>query len=397
MNTMKLILFVFSVALGTAHAAGEYEKAVKANNDFGFRFYQAIRKQDGNRVQNRFVSPVSGFLALSMLSNGAQGETERAVRQTIEASKLTREELNRANRDLINQLRSQASLENPVILEIANSLWSDHSLQFRNEFSDLLKKEYDAEARNLDFKSPQAAKTINQWTSDKTHGKISEIVKTPLESQFYLLNATYFKGPWRHPFNEKLTTKENFQLETGTRQVDMMHGGVTAGYVKGTGYEALDMGIGPFHDASVIFILPEKNVAELENRLDMGLWNEVQDRLAQHHAIHDVKVALPKFKFEYEANLIQPLMDLGMGIAFGPGANFEDMIPGSVTINKALQKTYLGMNEIGTEAAAVTVIGGVTSVPNYPKAKMTLNRPFVVVIRDNKTHSVLFLGTVANP
>lgn len=390
---MKTLLSMGFVCLLSAHGfATTIEKAAKANNEFGFEFYKAIKRHENKGTENRLVSPVSGYFALAMTSNGAQGATEEAIRKTIAASSLTREELNTANQTLLKSLNGK----HEVKLVLANSLWTDDGFGMIEDFRSRVQSTYDAEARELDLQQPGTADVINDWVMDKTNGKIRDLVKDPIQETFFIINATYFKGAWRYPFSESNTSDDNFYTASGTKRVPTMHGNFIGRYVKASGYEVVELSYGAMNEASMLLFVPE-NLSELESNLSNELWEGVSKKLADPDQTRIVKLALPKFEFKYASNLVQPLSEMGMEVAFSPMANFFDMVRSPIQLTKALQKTFIKLDEKGTEAAAATVIGGTTSAPAFKHVTVNADRPFLVAIRDNATNAVLFIGAVGQP
>lgn len=393
MNVYKTAIGLVCLAFAfTASAApGTTEKAVKANNDFGFKFYQAIKRSEGDEAKNRLVSPVSAYFALAMTSNGARGATEEAIRATIAANHLTRDEMNRANLSLLDALNSREEIK----LALANSVWTREGLGLLSTFAQSATKYYRAEARELDFGDPKSAEIINGWVAAKTNDKIKKIVENPIEEDFYLMNATYFKGSWRQPFDEARTKPASFLGARGKSNVPTMHGRLETQYVDMGGYEVVELPYGARHEASLL-LFTTKDLGKLEADLSAEVWNEVNAKL-ESAKTHFVNLSLPKFTFEYESDLKPGLARMGMEIAFGPGADFLDLTRHNMVLSKAIQKTFINLDEKGTEAAAVTIIGGVTSVPMHPEVTVKADRPFLVAIRDNATNALLFLGSVVQP
>jgi serine protease inhibitor len=372
--------------------SGSLEKAVKANNEFGFEFYKNIKRYEKKGTVNRLVSPISGYMAISMVDNGARSTTEEAIRKTIAATGMTRDELNASNRLLLNELNSRKDVQ----LELANSIWTQQGFDLLSSFRNSVVKHYDAEARELDLTAPTAAEIINQWCAKKTHDRITKVLEAPLGENFYLVNATYFKGSWRYPFLVQNTRAEDFYAASGRIRVPTMHNSFFGKYLKESGYEVAELSYGSSHEASLLLIVPD-SLEDFESKLDAKVWEAISEKLSESGRMHDVTLSLPKFKFEYESDLKPVLSDMGMAIAFNPGANFLDMTRNGIYLSKALQKTFIQLDEKGTEAAAVTVIGGVTSAPMYPKVTLKADKPFLVAIRDNESKAVLFIGAVGQP
>lgn len=390
MRVFKTLIGIVCLATAiTAQAKPGIEQAVEANNKFGFEFYKAVK---GEKGKNRLLSPVSAFMALGMTNSGARDATEVAIRKTLAASHLTREELNLANQALLKDLNSRKTVE----LKLANSVWTREGFGLLSSFVGDANRYYDAEARELDFSAPEAAATINQWAADHTSGKIKKVVDSPLGSDFYLMNATYFKGSWTHAFWEGYTKPAPFKTASGTKMVQMMQNGLEAKYVKRDDYEVVELPYGERYESSMLVFVPQ-SLEKLEASLDDAEWKAVNALLEKHTAQHQVSLKMPKFEFAYRADLKEPLSNMGMQIAFTPMANFRDLTRDNIVLNHATQDTYIRLDEKGTEAAAVTVIGGVTSVPMLPHATVVVDRPFLVAIKDNSSGAILFLGSIVEP
>lgn len=385
-----IVCLALTLAMNATASVGG--KAVDANNTFGFEFYRAVKRSQSEKHKNRLLSPVSAYMALAMTSNGARGETEEAIRKTIAASHMDRSELNAANLELLLALTSRRDVQ----LELANSVWTRQGLGLLASFSQNATKYYRAEARELDFSDPNAADIINGWASDKTHGRIKDVVEKPIEDDFYLINATYFKGSWSYPFAEESTKLEPFHGPTGKKAVPTMHNRLDTQYLKRSNYEVVALPYGERMEASLLLFVTE-NLDKLEESLDVSEWKAINTGLAASGSTYNVTLSLPKFQFEYDADLKIPLSEMGMAIAFSGAANFFDLTRAPMVLSKAIQKTFINLDEKGTEAAAVTVIGGITSVPFYPEVTVRVDRPFLVAIRDNSTGAVLFLGSILQP
>ena len=257
---------------------------------------------------------------------------------------------------------------------------------------------FSSEVKGLDFKDPQSKDVINAWVSNKTNDLIKTIVdEIPPQMVMYLINATYFKGAWKDPFDPDRTFDNPFFLNDNSQEmVKMMnHGQFELPYFETAQFQAVDLAYGD-SIFSMTLLLPKEtsSINELIDELTLANWEEwialFQDE--------DIFFSMPKFKVEYEKPLNQVLKDLGMQVAFTKGvADFTKINPGgNLYIDQVMHKSFIEVNEEGTEAAAVTSVGvGTTSVPVIPY--FTANRPFLYVIRENKTNSILFIGKMMNP
>ena len=357
-----------------------------ANSRFGFKLLHDLRERDPGG--NIFISPLSISIALTMTYNGAVGETERAMAEALEIDGLDLSTINNSNAAL------RTSLENPdpkVEISIANSIWSRQGIDFNPEFLERNRTFFGAEIASLDFSSPQATAIINDWVNTNTNGKIEKIVdRIDPQTLLFLINAIYFKGNWQDEFDPSRTRQGTFQLPNGgEKQVQMMRREGEYPYFRSENFEATSLPYGdgqlgmyiflPSRDSSLNKFLRNLNTENWE-----GWISQFQDR--RH------EMMLPRFKLEYEVRLNDTLKALGMGIAFGGGANFSGMGP-NLFISEVRHKTFVEVNEEGTEAAAVTAVVIAASVPPV----FRVNRPFFFTIYDAETQTILFMGTVTEP
>ncbi len=374
------------------------KQVVETDNRFGLKLLRSTveaEHADAGTPQNVFLSPLSVSMALGMTLNGARGETRAAMERTLEKQDLSPAEINDAYRGLIDLLET---LDPNVDVALANSIWYREALPVRQAFIDTNRVHFDAEVAGLDFSSAEASDRINSWVDDETRGNIETIVPAsiPDEIVMYLINATYFKGAWRTQFDPEKTEEEAFRLADGsTIQVPMMTQteDVYHPYLRTEQFTAVDLAYG---DSlySMTLLRPNEgtSVATLVDSLDAEMWTRVTQEMKSRELS---RVKVPKFTLRYEKTLGDILSNLGMDIAFDPKrANFRDIADASLFISKVKHKTFLRVNEEGTEASAATSVGvGATSVP----PSIVLDRPFVLAIRENHSGTVLFLGVIANP
>ena len=369
---------------------------VTANTQFGFDVFNEIRKIEQDK--NIFISPLSISIALAMTLNGASGETEQAMTNTLQLQRLGTELINTGYAGLRHALQTS---DPKVTLTIANSLWARQDVPFKQDFLQRNTQFFGAEVSTLDFTDPNTLTTINQWVNTNTNGKIPEILdEINPDMVLFLINAIYFKGTWQTEFDPSRTRDGTFYLATGDeKQVPMMTR--TGDYLYYENYEAKFQAISlPYGDGrmSMYIFLPYRE-SDLNTFLD-GLNTENWENWIPQLREQEVFLSMPKFKLEYEKTLNNPLQSLGMGIAFAPGlADFSRMadlevLGQNLYIGEVLHKAVVEVNEEGTEAAAVTSVG--IRATSAPPAFMA-NRPFFFAIRDNETKTVLFMGTVVDP
>ncbi|NUO00351.1 MAG: serpin family protein [Saprospiraceae bacterium] len=362
------------------------------NNAFGFEMLKKL--QSHNPDDNLFISPLSIAAALSMTLNGAAGDTKTAMQQTMHLSDWEIQQLNSAWSCLLEIL---PQLDPDVAVNIANSIWYRQGFMVRPEFLDANTQNYNSEVAALNFSDPAALTTINGWVDQKTNGLIETILdEIPASAVMYLINAIYFKGAWKKEFDPQYTTDATFYLENGTQTpIKMMtHGETTLPYFTTSTFEAVDLAYADSIYSMSIF-LPKVGVSvnELANTLSQSTWNTWLESFQPQK----MYFSMPRFKMEYKEKLNRSLSELGMGIAFGPAADFSGINgTGGLYIDEAIHKSFIEVNEEGTEAAAVTSIGIVeTSLPSIPI--FYADRPFLFAIRENKTGSILFFGKLMNP
>jgi serpin B len=358
----------------------------QASNQFGFDIYHKIYES-----KDMLLSPLSLSLALSMAANGAEGTTAEQMLSTLGFAGKDKEAMNTYYQKMTAGL---LEADPKTTFEVANSIWADEKIGVKKSFTDITKKYFNSEVYSADFKTQATVNAINKWCSDKTHGKINSIMDKPDPNLVMaLINALYFKGEWSFEFNDK-TKKEDFtDLNGGKAKVDMMSAEEKLLYAEKDGYSMvrLPYGNGAF---SMDVILPPKgkdfgeavaafNAGSFEN-LDYGMSNAI------------VNLKLPKFTFEYTTSLVSALQALGMTQAFTNNADFSAMAEKSLKISTVMQKTFIDVNEKGTEAAAVTFIGFTTTAfgPSSEPRRVDFfaDRPFLFLIRENSTGAILFIG-----
>jgi serpin B len=373
---------------------------VTGNSSFALDLYQEVRQKEGNL----FYSPFSISTALAMTYAGAKADTETAMAETLHFT-LPQDKLHPAFNWLDLQLESRGQGASGADgqgfrLNVVNALWGQIGYNFEAPFLDTLAQSYGAGMHIVDFAGdPQgSADLVNGWVSDRTEGKIEKLVPasaiTP-ETVLILTNAIYFNAAWKYPFETANTKDGTFTLSDGsTVTVPMMHNAPEMQYGEGAGYQAVSM---PYDgdELSMIFLLPEQGtLADFEASLDAAKLGGIVGGMTTHQ----VDITMPKFKFEYELGLKKTLESMGMEVAFQSGvADFTGInSQGKPYIQDVLHKAFIGVNEAGTEAAAATaVIIGDESAPE--PAAIALDRPFLFVIRDDATGSLLFVGRVADP
>jgi serpin B len=366
-------------------------RLVAANTKFGFNLFNTLSKQQPN--QNIFISPTSVALALSMTYNGVSGETKQEMTKVPELTGMTPQEINAANQALQNSLQK---VDPNVQVSIANSLWAQQGFSLKPEFQQTNQEYYKANLTELDFMNPQAPSIINNWVSQKTQGKIDRIVnQISLEQVLFLINAIYFKGNWETPFDKSQTTNQTFSLPDGTsKQHPMMSQAGSYGYYETDKFQAVSLPYGEEGALAMYIFLPDSNsnLATFLQQLTPENWNQWMQILKFRR--EDGRIDIPRFKMEYEVELNSTLIALGMaGIFDISKADFSPMTDDNVAVDSVKHKTFVEVNEEGTEAAAVTSMEVSLGVP----FQMNVDRPFFCAIQDHTTGTILFMGTIVDP
>ncbi|MEG3933864.1 serpin family protein [Microcoleus sp. T3_B1] len=364
-------------------------RLVAANTKFGFNLFNTLTKQQPN--QNIFISPTSVALALSMAYNGVSGETKQEMTKALELTGMTPQEINAANQALQNSLQK---VDPNVQVSIANSLWAKQGFSLKPEFQQTNQEYYKANLTELDFTNPQAPSIINNWVSQKTQGKIDQIVEEISPAQvLFLINAIYFKGNWQTPFDKSQTANKTFSLSDGSsKQHPMMSQTGIYGYYETDKFEAVSLPYSKEGSLSMYIFMPRlnSNLETFLQQLTAENWNKWMQEFREINCI----IEIPRFTMEYKVELKSTLIALGMaGIFEISKADFSPMTDDNVAVASVKHKTFVEVNEEGTEAAAVTSIELFRSLPFL----MNVNRPFFCAIQDDTTGTILFMGTIFDP
>jgi serpin B len=369
------------------------QSLVKSDNEFGLKLFQKVVEQEGEK--NIFISPLSVSMALGMTCNGANGSTKEAMENTLELSHLTIQQINESYKTLIELL---TSLDSKVTLDIANSIWYRQEFTFEPEFIDLNKTYFNAEVSGLNFNDPNSVGIINNWVDKNTNGRITEVINSinPLDVMF-LINAIYFKGTWTYEFDKDLTKDDWFYLSTGSEVAcKMMEQKGDFQYFANADFEAADLPYGDgYFSMTIILPKPGTNIDDIIARFTPDDWEEWMSGFKKQGLV----VQMPKFKLQYKLSLIPTLSALGMEIAFTDQADFTRMYPpGDLYISDVKHKTFVEVNEEGSEAAAVSSVTiGITSLGDPTIPVFRVDRPFIFVIRDQHSGSIIFAGKIIEP
>ena len=392
-----LTLGSFAALEACAASSADQQKLASANTGFAFKLLKEIAKEQP--AQNVFISPYSVSSVLQMVCNGAGGKTKAEMQQVLGTSGMTLAAMNQANQNLHQAITTSCS---NVVLNSANAIWYRKGMPVKPEFIACNQRFYQARVEGLDFNDPASVEIMNAWVNDMTRGRIPSIVSGPIDplTDLYLANAVYFKGGWFVPFEAKETKERVFHLRGGQqKKLPMMTQTRGFSYRQGTGYQAVRLGYKDRNLGMYVF-LPDANSSseKLLALMHGGNWERITlPGFSERHGT----LVLPRFKLEYRVELKKPLRALGLRHAF-EAADFLSMSSTPLFISEALQKTFVEVNEEGTEAAAATALmethGGWMNPPK--PFEMIVDRPFLLVIHHTDpdgSGSILFMGVVFDP
>jgi serpin B len=366
-------------------------RTIDATNEFSLALFREVSRLRAGRTL--FISPYSAAVALGMTLNGAAGTTADAMQRTLGVSGRTLSDVNESHRLLAHRL---AAADTSVRFVNANAIFYNRALPFEPAFFDTTRKYFDAQVEALDFADASATLArVNGWARERTNGRIERILEEVRagDQAMFLVNALYFKGDWSSPFVTAATRSAPFVRADGSTQtVDLMSRRAMYPYWRGPDLEAVELPYGAGKFAMTV-VLPGsgRTLDQLVASLSPARWQQLTDSLRER----DLQLSLPRFTLTYEDEWKDVLTAMGMGVAFSAGqADFTRMSAQGrrLFIEFVKQKTFVGVNEKGTEAGAVTTVGvGIVSLPQ----ELRVDRAFVFAIRERSTGALLFVGKVA--
>jgi len=370
---------------------------IEADRSFSYELFRKTVEYDSDS-ENLMISPLSISMALSMTLNGAQGQTFEDMRNTLYLADMNMDEINEAFQSLIELL---STVDPEVTFLIANSIWYRDGLPVEEDFLERVKAYYGAEVSGLDFSDPASVDIINDWVRQNTDGLIEEIVEEiPEDIVMYLINALYYQGDWLRQFDVEDTQKADFNLESGeTVEVEMMRqDGLFATYMSNE-VQMIELPYGDSLFSMTVMMPADPNMPIdqfIEEKISAESLNTWRSNLSVDN--REATVNLPKFELEYEIEYKDILKAMGMEIAFDEfEADFlgiADVRPQNLYIDHVTHKTFIRVDEEGTEAAAVTSVG---MIPTSMPPQMIVDRPFVYIIYERVSGTNLFMGKVKNP
>lgn len=370
-------------------------RLVRANNDFGFRLLKEL--MSGRPKENVFVSPVSIQLALQMTYMGTKGETKRQIAEALSLVGLTKEEIAQYSHHLLARLDG---FSGEIDLSVANSIWTQKDTPFKPEFLDTKKKHYEAKVEELDFSSPGAVARINGWVRKETKGKIKKIVnRLTLSDMMVLINAIYFRGAWKEKFEKENTKEQPFFLTVGPKELPMMKKEDRFYYLEKKGLQLIRLPYGEDRELAAYVALPRKGYG-LENLVAGLSWEEWKGWVSQMERGRGLLV-LPRFKLRYEKTLNESLKRLGLGLAFDKKradlSGIVDIPDQNTYLSKVNHKTFIQVDEEGTEAATFPLMRTPSASPPPEPFEMIVDHPFLFAIADEETDAFLFVGGIWEP
>ena len=364
---------------------------IEADQQFAFELFKQVYALSDE--MNMMISPLSVSYALGMTYNGAAGTTLDAFNEVLHFGDLTNQEVNESYKDLMNQL---IHLDKQVEFSIANSIWYKLGYPVLDEFITTNQNYFDAAVEELDFSDPGAVDIINGWIEDKTNDKIRDMLDfIPSDAVMYLVNAIYFNAKWKYQFDPEDTYQGEFYLEDGSAfDADFMKINGSFNYTVNEDFAAVEL---PYGDStfSMVVMLPtgNSNLDDLVEKMDLDIWNS----WFEFSTAQNVQIELPKFTYDFKDLLNDPLINLGLGIAFGGSADFSRITPGGgLYISRVIHQTFIDVQEEGTEAAAATIVE-IREISAPVLTMFKANRPFLFVIRENSTSAIMFMGKVGKP
>jgi serpin B len=397
---MKHYFIVLTCLLPFMVSASNPQGIVDGNNKFAFNLFHMVGGD--TKSSNLIFSPFSISTAIAMTYAGARNETALQISTTMNFPQT--EKFHSDYGKLLKELLGKK--DSTIILHIANGLWAQKDFKFLDTYFDLVKINYRSELKNVDFIQPSertaAIKDINSWVEQKTNDKIKDILGPADLTRFtrlVLVNAIYFYGKWAKPFDKQATLPKDFVLLDGTKNnVPFMNQQSRFNYYEDSNYQVIEI---PYKEkeASMLIFLPIKKngITEVEKLLDYKYYQDIITALQST----EVALSLPKFKMTFNIDLGSALSKMGMPQAFSTrDADFSGMTGNrDLYISKVIHQAFIAVNEKGTEAAAATVVVmtlGAMMNPPQPKI-FNADHPFIFLIKDNPTGSILFMGKIMNP
>ncbi|MGI5908182.1 MAG: serpin family protein [Christensenellales bacterium] len=360
--------------------------------EFSLDIFRELAKGGENNV---FLSPTSIAVALAMTLNGARNETAEQMQEVLRLQGLDSQDVNEGL-FAISSLLQHA--DKKVEVRLSNALWANKDVTIDKQFIRDNKEYFGAMLANMDFSSPNTVETINGWVSESTNGKIAKILEGPIDPRtiLFIMNAIYFEGSWQKPFKASNTKQETFYGLSGDKTVAMMHQSESFRYGEPGGGQMIYLPYGD-GDLGMYVYLPGEgaSVSGTIANLDAKAWDEWIGGLSESQG----SIALPRFRLEYDTYLKNVLTAMGMPDAFSDtDADFSGIAEGA-SIKDIRHKAFVDVDEKGTRAAAVTSVEMRATAVEEPQKpfSMTVDRPFLFAIAQERSGTILFMGSVVDP
>jgi len=367
------------------------QNLISLNTNFALKIFKELSNEDKNT--NIFISPISISLAAAMAYNGAKKQTQQEIADTLEFKNYSIEELNSSFKVLLS---SMIDIDEMVQLYTGNSIWFRKDFDIENDFIDLAENYYNASIYNEDFNSSDTANKMNNWVSEATEGRITRIVDPEAlkDAVMYLVNAIYFKGQWKDKFKVENTEEDDFFLiDKNIKKVQMMNNNGKYDYYEGDDFQMIRMPYG--RDKAAMYVLLPNEGIDISDFMDI-LSRDLLNKYISEAISAEAMLKFPRFNIEYGAkSLVEPLKNLGMVDAFSADkADFSSIAP-LMFISEIEHKAIIEVNEEGTVAAAASSMGmGLTA---ERPVEFIVNRPFILLIRDDRNGNILFMGKILEP
>jgi serpin B len=408
---MKQVIFSLCVLIGMGilacdttnvppqdpEAQAAKAKLIEADAGFSLDLFKAVHRADST-AENTFISPLSVSMALGMTMNGTAGNTYAELQNALGFNDLSKEEINKGYKALQFELENA---DDKVEFQIANSVWSKQGFEVNPAFISTVENYFEAETASLDFADPKTIDIINSWVADKTNDRIKKIIQSiSSDDVMFLINAVYFNGPWRYEFDEENTGEMDFYINDMDHvAVDMMSQVAEVGYLMNEDVEMIEL---PYGDDtfSALFIKPGSEISSVDELIETKLSQVQLQRWISELNVGQIGYFVPKLELAYKRQLIPDLFHLGISDLFTEGSAdltelFNDV--NNIYVSSVLQKTFLKMNEEGTEAAAVTAVTVTleSAGPSWPT--IIYDEPYLLLLREKSTGTILFIGKIGNP
>lgn len=365
---------------------------IESENSFAFDVFKMVAGSSGES-ENLIISPLSISYALSMTLNGAKGTTRDAMLEALRVNGLTPDIINNSYKKLSEAL---LSVDTRVTISIANSVWTENNFVVKKPFTEILTGYYNAESKSFDIKDANVPKQVNSWIESKTNGLIKNMIdKLDDRTVMLLINAIYFKGKWSSQFDKANTVQRSFN-KSGEVKVDvpMMKQKSDFKIFTGEGFVLAEF---PYGQGNFVMdvILPDDKISL--NTIIQSLTEKSFRGWLSGMNKREVDLSFPRFKYVYKKPLKDILANMGMGIAFTDFADFSNISDIQLRISEVLHQAFIETNEEGTEAAAATIVSIITTSLPPPPLVLNFDHPFLYIIRETTTNSILFMGKVADP